>query len=121
MTKPITPAEAASHKAIVLPDFVIEAFNHMIALSLCNGRAEFKQKDVEKLIVDKALLNYHTVPGYEPQPGEKTPSRASIERLMINQHWLDVEDLYRSVGWRVTYDKPGYNETYDATFTFSRR
>ncbi len=33
--------------------------------------------------------------------------------------WLNVEELYRAQGWTVTYDKPGYNESYPATFTFA--
>lgn len=37
---------------------------------------------------------------------------------MLDREHLDVEDVYRAAGWEVTYDKPGYNETYDATFTF---
>jgi len=35
--------------------------------------------------------------------------------------WLDVEPIYREVGWNVEYDKPGYNETYEASFKFTRK
>ena len=31
---------------------------------------------------------------------------------------FDVEDIYEKAGWDVTYDTPGYNETYEPKFTF---
>ena len=30
----------------------------------------------------------------------------------------DIEDIFREAGWKVTYDKPAYNESYDAYFKF---
>lgn len=42
------------------------------------------------------------------------------EQIYENR-WLDIEDSYRAVGWHVEYDKPGYCESYEATFTFKRR
>jgi hypothetical protein len=45
-----------------------------------------------------------------------------VERGEIfHRGWLDVEDAYRAEGWTVVYDKPGYNESYAASFTFSAR
>jgi hypothetical protein len=44
----------------------------------------------------------------------------SRQEVFDNQ-WLDIEDIYREAGWKVSYDKPAYNETYKAYFTFSRR
>ena len=57
------------------------------------------QDDVAKLIVQKGL------------------KRQDI----FDNHWLDVEDLYRKNGWKVDYDKPGYNESYNAYFVFSAK
>jgi len=34
--------------------------------------------------------------------------------------WLDVEDAYRAQGWNVVYDRPGYCESYEASFIFTR-
>ncbi len=39
---------------------------------------------------------------------------------VCDNHWLDVEDVYREAGWVVEYDKPGYCESYEATFTFKK-
>lgn len=52
-----------------------------------------------------------------------------LERLKINNNgtlpaafewwWLDFEDAYRAEGWLVKYDRPAYNESYDAFFVFT--
>lgn len=39
---------------------------------------------------------------------------------VFESHWLDVEDMYRSAGWDVKYDKPAYNEDGEASFLFTR-
>ena len=32
--------------------------------------------------------------------------------------YLDFEDEYRTIGWKVTYNKPAYCETYEPYFIF---
>ncbi len=95
--KPITPAEVVSLKASLFPDAVLEAFNELIAENFAGGVASFTEKKVVARIFKKGI---------------------SSSQAYAN-HWLDVEDIYRKNGWRVEYDKPGFNEGYDATFTFS--
>ena len=47
------------------------------------------------------------------------PEELQVTRSMIfEKHWLDFEDIYRKAGWFVNFDKPAYNETYDAFFEF---
>jgi hypothetical protein len=41
------------------------------------------------------------------------------EAKIFDKHWLDVEDIYRRVGWKVRFDQPGYNEDYKAYFVFT--
>lgn len=36
----------------------------------------------------------------------------------FDRHWLDFEEVYRSQGWKVTYDKPGYCESYEPRWVF---
>ena len=93
--KPISPKEVAGEKIRQMPDAVLEAFNELIARG-GSGYVTVMQKDVVALMVKKGL------------------SRSEI----FDNGWLDVEDIYRKAGWIVEYDKPGYNETYDAYFTF---
>lgn len=38
---------------------------------------------------------------------------------VYDKHYLDFEDIYREKGWIVEYNKPGYNETYSATYEFT--
>ncbi|MFZ5424563.1 MAG: hypothetical protein ACOZAO_02065 [Patescibacteria group bacterium] len=98
-TKPITPSGVGKAKSASLPDVVIEVFNELIAQNFYGGSASVKQKDAVAMLVAKGL------------------DRNEI----FKKGWLDVEEVYRKAGWKVYYDKPGYNESYDAYFRFSKR
>lgn len=95
---PICPEDVISEKLNNLPDEVLVSFNELIALNLSGTSATILQSEVVKLMVQKGL------------------KRADIYK----NGWLDVEDIYRKAGWRVDYDKPGYNESYEPSFTFRR-
>ena len=97
MIKPIRPDNVVGIKAKRLPPEVISSFNHLIAKNYLNGKATVKQDDVIKLILSKTNYERHEI----------------FERKM-----LDIENIYEEAGWEVTYDKPGYNESYAATFEF---
>jgi len=96
--KPITPAEVVKLKVALIPDKIIEAFNELIAENYSGEYSSFTEKRVVARIVKKGI---------------------SSSEVYAN-HWLDVEDVYRKGGWKVEYDKPGYNEDYEATFTFKK-
>lgn len=101
--KAITPAEAiqaiqAKEQGSNIPTFIFDIFNQLIILELSNNVATISQESV----VSAILAQYSN-------------SRQEI----FDKHWLDVESVYEAAGWTVEYDKPGYNETYSATFTFS--
>lgn len=83
----------------VFPDFVIQAFNECIAESQVNRSGIVLQKDVVKRIMK--LGNVRN------------------SQKVFDEHWLDVEDHYRKAGWTVKFDKPAYNESYEARFEFS--
>lgn len=93
MPGPISPDDLKDAKHI--PEEVFEVFNDLIRRA-SNGVV--KQKDVVAAIVQKMGV--------------------ASERV-YREGWLNVEDAYRAKGWDVDYDKPGYNETYDATFRFT--
>ena len=63
------------------------------------GSATVKQDDVVALMVQKGL------------------DRQEI----FDKGWLNVEDIYRKAGWRVVFDKPGFRDTYPATYEFKRK
>lgn len=97
--KPIRPEEVGAMQREALPDVVIEVFNEQIALNFINGVADVKQRQVLHLLEQKLEMQRQEI---------------------VNKGWLNVEEAYRSAGWVVEYDKPGYNETYGAFFTFRR-
>ena len=100
---PITPAEAKSQKAASIPPKVFEAFNKLIVENLMpNGEAVFTQDSVLDAILQGV-------------PEEDVPAH---KHALFHSGHIDVEEVYRAAGWKVDYDKPGYNEDYPATFTF---
>lgn len=99
--KPISPEEVAKTKLNQIPDEVIEAFNELIAENFSNGYSVVKQSLAVARIAKKM---------------KKT---GKADKFDIN--WLNIEEVYEKNGWKVVYDKPGYNESYPATFTFSKK
>jgi hypothetical protein len=98
MLKPITREEVqAAFAKREFPDFVIQAFNECIFEAKLKGTTTVKQDAVMAKIVAAS--------------GE---TRGKV----YENHWLDVEDHYRAAGWTVTYEKPAYNEFFEAYFTF---
>jgi hypothetical protein len=93
---PIKPSEIVNAKKTIFPDEVFEAFNELIATHFSCGRATIKKDDVVELMVKKGLKRNE----------------------IYSNHWLDVEEIYQTEGWKVGYDQPGYCESYPATFTF---
>ena len=91
--KPVTPDEV--DKGRVIPDFVIQAFNEEISKVWDGDCATVFQEDVTANIRTKCNTRWE-------------------------QWWLDVEPLYRQNGWKVVYDKPGFNEIGRASYTFTR-
>lgn len=106
MTKPIGPDDVVALRAVTVPDFVIDAFNACIAREFDGSSAKVLKCDV----IDEILKRM-------PNDGTAVDRSAVIYR----ERWLDIEPLYRAEGWDVTYDKPGYNESYAAFFVFRRR
>jgi hypothetical protein len=100
MSKPYSPEEAREAHTATIPDVVFEAFNAEIVRNLDKGGyAKVLQKDVVARIVNAGIPR----------------------KELFDRHWLNVERFYEQQGWKVDYDRPGYDETYDAFFEFQRR
>ncbi len=97
MTEPIKPSEIVDAQIKEIPPAVVEVWNRMLIKKYRNGAVVIKQEDVISELV--VALNI------------------SRENVFANGY-LDVEEMYRKAGWKVMYDKPGYNESYDAYFEF---
>lgn len=99
--KPLTPGELPAHQLKQLPESVIQCWNDIIAEKWdpSSKRSYVRQDDAVKYILNK----------------HPDVTRAQV----FDNHWLDIEDIYREQGWKVVYDKPHYSENYEANFTFS--
>ena len=93
---PMSPVEAMELQVQQIPDEVFVVFNALIAQNLSYGKSIVKQVHVVNQLREQGM-----------DIGE-----------VYRKHWLDVEDSYRALGWKVLYDKPGYNETGEAYFEF---
>lgn len=100
MTRPIRPSEVLGAKTSSVPEDVFEAFNELIIENWSGVVAIIRQEKIIERIKFK-------MPGV---------SRAQI----FDRGWLDIEDAYRAEGWKVDYDRPAYNESYEASFRFAR-
>lgn len=94
--KPIGPEQAEQLRMEQFPGEVLEVFNALIAKNMVRGRAVIRQDDAVRALV----------------------ARGMNEGKIFQDGLLDVEDMYRQAGWKVTYDKPGYNESGNAYFVF---
>jgi hypothetical protein len=95
---PIRPSEVDKAKKKQIPAAVFETFNDLIVQNDRQGYSCFRQDDVVEMLVRRGL----------------------DRNLIFKNGWLDIEDSYRDAGWEVRYDSPAYNESYPATFEFSR-
>lgn len=103
---PITPDEVVKAKEKSIPGEVIKAFNDLIIEKWNGSSATIKQKYAISKIC--TLMNDHM------------PEKVITSDLIFKSGWLNIEDVFRSHGWNVEYDKPAYCETYDAFFTFTK-
>jgi len=105
--KPITPQEVEEARKNDIPSFVIEAVNKLLKKKWDGKKAIITQ---DEIISEMKPIN---VLGLE--------NGVNFRRQVFANHWLDFEDLYRESGWKVEYDKPGYCETYNAYFKFTKK
>ena len=99
MTGPISPDEALRTHIGQIPEAVFKVFNDLLAtrFSTEGGCVTIRQIDVIELL-ETAGLNRQEI---------------------FDKRWLNIEAAYEKRGWKVWYDKPGFNETYGAYWEFS--
>lgn len=98
MTEPLKPEEVVDAKKDFLPDEVIEVFNALISEHWNGSHSKFEQKEII----------------------ERIKKKLSVEDI-CGLGYLDVEDIFEAVGWKVIYDKPAATETYEPTFEFRKK
>ena len=84
-----------------IPDLVFEVVNNLLLTKPWKNNRIFITQD--------EILNKLT--------GDEDCGKLNRQTI-LDKGWLDFEDIYRENGWKVTYDKPGYNENYKPYFIF---
>ena len=100
MSNPITPDQVSKRKIDVIPSQVIDIFNDLIALRWNGTSATVYQQEVQEKIASALGVEGHEV---------------------YAKGWLDIEPIFRDAGWKVEYDRPGYNENYKAHYIFTAK
>jgi len=113
--QPVSPQDVVEEKEKWIPDEVISAFNKLISVNFSYGHASFRQDEIVVEIIDNLKKSdLEVIKGIQQ-------SNKKLRTLIFDRNWLDVEDIFRKAGWIVEYDKPGYNESYAATFNFRKK
>lgn len=99
MNKAISPQEVTALKADHIPDEVFDAWNSIISKNWNGNISKFKLKELVDTI--------------------KVATGKTSHEEIKKEGWLDLEPIYRAKGWKVSYDQPGYDESYDAFFEFT--
>jgi len=104
--KPISPDEIQERKAETIPDEIIQAVNELIAMKWNGSSATIRKDD---------LLNRY----FElTQQENNQRNRAEL----YDKHALDIEHVFRQVGWSVSYDQPSYGDSdYEPYWDFKRK
>lgn len=104
MNKALSPKEAITRAKNEVPELVFQAWNNLIVenLKVQGGKAssEFLLEELANQITLIMSISY--------------------EQAKQNG-WFDLEDIFRDKGWKVEFDRPGYNESYSPKFTFKSK
>ena len=100
MIAPIRPEDVTP----AIPDWVIAGANKCI-------KDNYKESKKQSHFTQDELMDY--VLGEAPE--------GTTRSYIFDNDWLDIEPIYRQVGWEVTYDKPPYYDTRPATFSFKKK
>lgn len=96
--RPLKPSEVVTAKKEHIPEIVFNVINSQIVKEW-NGT--------------KAVVSYPVVVNI-------LDSAEKFSRDNIHKMLSGIEEIYEQEGWSVVYDKPGYNESYAANWTFTK-
>jgi hypothetical protein len=103
--KPLSPSDITDGLSDIIPGYVIESVNNLLKKKYRGGSCRIKQKDII----------------FEAKKLAKNIGEEVTDNQIYDNKWMDFEEIFRKAGWKVTYDGPGYNESYDATFEFTKK
>ena len=104
MTKALSPTEveiqSKQFRRDRIPPEVVQVVNDMLIEEYgTGGVVTLLQKDIIARVREVTGLTNDTI---------------------YARKFMDFEDVFRAAGWKVVYDKPSYNEDYEANFKFSK-
>jgi len=108
--RPLSPSDIGAAKLANFPPVVIKIINDLLAAETSgrngNYSATIKQKDIVDAIKKEFGDTYMGTP---------------INKAIDKGGWLNFEPIFEAAGWKVSYDRPGYNESYEASFEFTTK
>lgn len=110
--KPISYSEAQEHYVNSFPKEVFIATNKLLKEKFISPDKSIRITRNELL---KELYNLYKI---EP---ENDDNQYYLRNLPLETKDINIEDVYNQRGWKVVYDKPGYNETYDGFWIFTAK
>ena len=109
---PIRPDEVVAAKREILPSFVFSVVNELIAKKWNGSYSNVKQQE------NSNVKQQEIIDELKKFTWREEPVTVSV---IFANNFLDFEKIYEEAGWRVEYDKPAYNEDYDAFFVFKKK
>lgn len=101
---PLTPKQVKEMHQKTIPEEIILAVNHLLVKGCSESR-------IRVIIEQNEVIEQATT---IMRNKGKTVERNDF----FDKHWLDFEPIFRKAGWKVTFNKPGYNESFPAYWTF---
>lgn len=98
MVEIITPDEVRKSRKDYIPEVIFNEINKLIVENFDGIESKVYQEDIINRVCNSET--------------------GLTSSKIFERHYLDIEDFYKEAGWRVTYDKPAYCESYKAYFVF---
>src|SRR3954470_22754707 len=96
--KPIKPSEVVDKMEETIDSNLLQAINNLIVKNWTGSSAHFAVSDVLNEL--NKLKEYDT--------------------LEIKSFSANFPPVYKKAGWKVDTDRPGYNESYETNWTFTK-
>jgi len=95
-----SPQDALESHEHNLPEEILAAVNTLLSERVASGRVTITQPELLELVT---------------KDGKFTSAE------IFARKWFDFEGVYRKAGWKVSYDKPDYNGSGNAYWTFEAK
>ena len=98
--KPLSPLEVKQKAIESIPSEMVQAVNELLIENASRSSITLKQKDIEARFNKLSNGKYNHVDIYD-------------------KGWMDIEPIFRNAGWKVRYESPDRDQSFDEFFTFT--